>query len=52
MFGSMPGSVCVRLHLKLPRVEGGDPQNGLLMIFFVAEATVLLLINFGILSHI
>ena len=28
-FGSMPGSVCVRLHVKFPRVEGGDPLNGL-----------------------
>ena len=24
-----PGTVCARLHLKFPRVEGGDPQNGL-----------------------
>ena len=26
-----PGTVCARLHLKFPRVEGGDPQNGLVM---------------------
>ena len=25
----MPGTVCVRLHLKFPRIEEGDPQNGL-----------------------
>ena len=25
----MPGTVCARLHLKFPCVEGGDPQNGL-----------------------
>ena len=24
-----PGTVCARLHFKFPRVEGGDPQNGL-----------------------
>ena len=28
-FGSMPASVCASLHLKFPRTEGVDLQNGL-----------------------